>query len=203
MKNSMLLKFSLLSLIYLSLFTLNIHADCVNRGPKGPTGPGGSIGPTGPTGAAGATGIPGTAGSTGPTGPTGASEVPNPVNASFFTIDPAFSPIIGFIPFDQTITSSPSIINTGGSFTFLQGGIYKISFNFESNLKAFNVAINGTNVPGTNLQVSINGLDAAVGFASGSYLIQVAAGDIVTISGSGVPFTLFPYASVTFEKILN
>lgn len=117
-------------------------------GPRGPRGPRGCPGFTGPTGATGSTGAAGITvkGNTGPTGATGATGVSNLVGATGTTGATGVTGATGMTgatgPTGQSLNELPFLYNSG-----LPGASISIA---NQNLFTFN----GTNVIGTNVQIT-------------------------------------------------
>lgn len=187
-------------------FPFSAQADSLNQGPRGapgPKGPDGQPGPPGSAGAAGLAGVQGPPGAQGAQGPAGSSGLITPVNASYAITDVTFI-FPAFIPFNQTILNSPNILNSNGSFTVLERGVYKISFGYQSNHKNFGIQVNGTTIAGTNLQIAVQNSIGTTSMtaATGTYLLQLASNDVITIfSQTGSSSDPVAYAFLTFEKI--
>lgn len=157
-----------------SLDDLSASCHAPRRGPPGPPGPQGPPGPAGPAGSITTFG-------------------------SFFGVGQTF-PAGGFYPFNmETIPPFGGITNTGGMFTITDPGYYLISYTVESPnavLNVFNLADNGVGNGGT---VTIN--DAALQTVSGTYILFLAAGDVVTLVNDSGPTLPDARASITFTKI--
>ncbi len=177
-------------------------------GPAGPIGPAGAAGPAGATGPAGpqgiqglqgipgAAGTPGTPGATGPTGPQGPAGASGGGLSSYGSIyqlatigsatvvggsDIGFSnngPLVGII---HTAGSSSTIVLTAGAYEVA----YSVSFTSGVG-SAIAVAVNGYVDAGTVVPVL-----TATGLISGRTILQLAAGDVITIrNNSAVAMTL-------------
>ncbi|NCY16081.1 MAG: collagen-like protein [Actinobacteria bacterium] len=150
-------------------------------GPAGPTGPTGATGPAGPTGPTGATGPTGEQGIPGPTGATGATGATGPAGTSGFgdmgsfwddttqgdvNVNPAFLADTAYaMQFDQADTANNLgvSITAGSEITFTHPGVYNLAFSAQltrsqgggSSALSIWLAMNGTNVPASSTDVSL------------------------------------------------
>lgn len=197
-------------------------------GSQGPTGPTGATGPTGlsgaagaagPTGATGAQGIQGVAGAagtngaTGATGPIGVTGVTGATGPSatgtyggatqLATL--ADATVVGGadIPFSTNHPLS-GVTHSAGStvFTVPTGGAYLISYKVSITAgvgSAVAITVNGT-----PLVTGSNGFLVATGSISGSVLVSLSAGDVITLrNNSAIAMTtsLAPDASAVLTIV--
>jgi hypothetical protein len=155
-----------------------------STGATGATGPTGNIGVTGasgPTGATGALGATGSTGATGPTGPTGATGASG---AGLSTYGYVFSTNAQVVPLETDVTFESNgvmngIIHAAGTSQIIvvNAGTYEIEFalaGVEPNQFAF--FINGAPATG-----AVFGSGAGTQQNTGSVIVNVAAGDIITL----------------------
>lgn len=163
-----------------------------HRGERGKRGERGRRGHAGPTGATGATGA------IGATGPTGPANGLNAFAGAVSIADPSARVVVASgadIPLpDNTVTSNINLIGTTG-FQVTQAGDYEISYGVVPAVAALldiGIAIDGVVNPDTVLAPPA--LDTDV---SGSFILSLAAGQIITIRNSSLlTLTLAPTPSV-------
>ncbi len=149
-------KLSLIAVLSMTLFSLNVYGqtsdccctDCVcPPGPQGPVGPQGNTGIQGNTGPQGVAGLPGAIGSQGPAGPQG---VPGPQGpccsnivshsmANVYSLLDQAMPSGASVMFQNTnaivaADYDTTLMNVTGAITFLKTGIYSIGFTVEGQL---------------------------------------------------------------------
>jgi hypothetical protein len=166
-------------------------------GPTGPTGPPGATGPTGAIGAPGSIGATGAAGSTGTAGSTGATGPAGPQGPQGVQglTGPAGSGITGFatvynlaaqvVPIEADITFDSQ--SSGSGITFTNGtsviiinasGLYFVSFGVSAvEPNQFAIFTNGA----LAAPYTIFGSGAGTQQNSGTVLLTLAAGDVITI----------------------
>ncbi|WP_431603165.1 BclA C-terminal domain-containing protein, partial [Clostridium beijerinckii] len=174
-------------------------------GDTGVTGPTGDTGATGPTGDTGVTGPTGPSGATGPTGPTGAGLAADGYVYQLATI--ADATVVGGadIPFSNNGPLS-NIAHTPGTTTVTVAiaGVYEI--NYGASITAgigaqIAIAVNGTVDASTPISALV-----ATGEISGSAILTLAAGDVITFrnnSALALTLTLAPSvgAQLTLKKL--
>ncbi|MCC6343982.1 MAG: hypothetical protein IT166_17405 [Bryobacterales bacterium] len=157
-------------------------------GPTGPAGPTGAIGAVGATGATGPTGINGAMGPTGPTGPAG----PSTFGFVYELATIADATIIGGadVPFSNNGPLS-GVAHTAGStiITIPASGTYEIHYHVNITAgagSAIAIAVNGTVDASSSRTMNV-----ATGANSGSIMLTLAAGDVITLrNNSATPCTL-------------
>ena len=156
---------------------------CPVLGPTGPTGPTGpSGGPTGPTGPTGPQGIQGIQGPTGPTGPTGPGPGIETFGYVYNLATEEQAVVVGGDAFDFS-NNGPlqGVIHLAGSedITVTETGVYEIDYNVSTTLgvgAAIALAVNGVIDDSTTVGVLV-----AVGNVSGTAMLSLSAGDIITL----------------------
>lgn len=186
-------------------------------GATGPAGPAGPEGPAGPTGATGATGPAGPAGPEGPAGPPGATGPAGPAGpagggltayaGTYQLATLADATVVGGadIPFSNNgPLSGVTHIPGTTTFTVPTAGTYRVAYhvNIISGVgSGLSVAVNGTVDASTYMQIQV-----ATGHISGVALLQLAAGDVLTVrnnSATPMMMVLAPSvgAQITIEKL--
>ncbi len=165
-------------------------------GPSGPSGATGASGPSGPSGATGASGPSGPSGATGASGPSGPSGPSNPGVTTFgygFELATlADATVIGGaeVPFSNNGPLS-GVTHTAGTTTFTvpTAGTYLITWHINITAGVGSqaaIAVNGTVDASTPVTALV-----ATGEVSGSSMLTLAAGDVVTLrNNSATPLTL-------------
>lgn len=150
-------------------------------GPIGPTGPfGGPPGPTGPTGPGG-----GPPGPTGPTGP-GAAETPSIMNV-FSTQTQSLDPN-EIVQFEQLrFAMGPSIAYNAGTgvVTFVDAGIYHVTYGLNASFGLFGAVLNTSPIPGSLHRANFGPDPGSLDFFTMEVLIQAQVGDTLTIRNVG------------------
>ena len=180
------------------------------RGPIGPQGPVGPIGPTGATGATGATGPVGPQGPIGPAGPTGATGATGPVGpqgpagtndaiyASAGTSTVASGEIIPIAlntaTADTTLSVSDSAVNVG------ETGVYLVSYFADGDVATedLNVSLYVNDAPVANEELSFPGTS---GLGSKTILLNLSAGDTVSLNNTSTDTATFTNASLTLLRL--
>ena len=158
------------------------------------TGATGSTGVTGATGATGITGATGVTGSTGATGVTGATGTVSALSYGYVyelaTVIDATVAGGADVPFSnngllQDVTHTAGTTTT----TITIPGVYQINFTVSITAgvgSELAIAVNGTVDPSTVISALV-----ATGEISGSFLLSLAAGDVITLrNNSAVPITM-------------
>lgn len=164
-----------------------------NTGAVGETGPTGATGETGPTGITGATGATGETGATGPTGPTGPTGAGIAAYGYVYELATAGTATVAGgadVPFSDNGPLA-GITHSAGTTTVTAAaaGTYRIDYgiNITSGANsAIAIAVNGV----VNASTNVSMLEAA-GKASGTAILNLAAGDVVTLrNNSAIAFTM-------------
>ncbi|MBV7277006.1 collagen-like protein, partial [Clostridium sp. PL3] len=161
-----------------------------DTGATGATGDTGATGATGDTGATGATGDTGATGATGDTGATGAGLAASGYVYELATI--ADSTVVGGadVPFSNNgpligITHTPGTT----TITVASAGVYQINYNISITAGVgaqVAIAVNGTVDASTPITALV-----ATGEMSGSAILTLAAGDVITLrNNSATPLVL-------------
>lgn len=204
-KINVLMKFSL----FFCLISFTIHAKChtPKEGPPGPTGSAGLAGEQGPTGPAGASGGTGSTGPIGPTGPTGSAET-TAIYGSFATGISSVSPGEA-IPFFAEFVVPSGTVNALGNVTVSESGLYEVSFGYTtspgSGQWTFGVAVNNSLVTGVVLDATVGTISTTLSQEgpSGSYIISLNAGDVVSVLNTLGSTTSIDSAFISIRKVQN
>lgn len=168
-------------------------------GPTGINGAPGPTGPAGPQGEIGRQGPPGANGATGPTGPTGPTGAAGPSTFGFVyarvTLGSDLVPGIFDIPFSNNGPLS-GVAHTAGATTIVvpAPGTYEIHYNVSIRELigidgAIAIAVNGTVDPSSNRIIHV-----APEAISGSIMLTLAAGDIITLRNNSPSAFFFQVA---------
>jgi len=149
-------------------------------GPTGPAGPSGAPGAAGPSGAPGPSGPPGPSGSVGPTGSPGADGTNAPSNGAYvYSTGAQVVPIEADVLFDTNGFVTPDLLHAPGTSQIVvaAAGRYDVRFMVASvEPSQFTLFVNGVPVPG-----STYGSGAGTQQNSGQVLVELVAGDVVTL----------------------
>jgi BclA C-terminal domain len=178
------------------------------RGPLGPAGPEGPQGIPGPPGPPGLQGLQGLQGPPGPPGPAGSGGTGlSAFGYSYHVATIANATVVGGadVPFSNNGPLS-GVSHTAGTTTLTvpTTGVYRVSYvvNITAGIgSAPALAVNGTVDSSTAISALV-----ATGNISGTALLQLAAGDVLTLrNNSAVPMTLLLApgvgAQLTIEKL--
>lgn len=157
-------------------------------GALGATGSTGSTGAgvAGPTGATGTTGVPGTTGSTGATGATG-----SPGSSGLSEYAYVYNDAAQVVALNTDVTFNKNGVLTAGithaagtpgdaGIAILNAGDYKVTFSVSGVVPSqMAVTVNGTVAPST-----VYGSGAGTQQNNGQAIINVAAGDVLTLGNS-------------------
>lgn len=161
-------------------------------GATGPKGDPGATGATGATGASGPKGDPGATGATGATGPKGDPGTPGGVRyyGSFYdtSLQTNVTPGTGIpMRLNSTDVSNGVSVVGGTQITVANAGVYNLQFSAQiaqtvspANIVAIWMRKNGTDVPWTNTEVTLQGNGARY-VAAWNFFISLAAGDSVQL----------------------
>lgn len=167
---------------------------CHKKGPTGPTGADGADGTAGAAGAAGPTGATGAAGAAGPTGPTGATGSSTSLDYGYvYQLAVSGSETVSGGADVLFSNNGPllDIVHTAGTapITVALAGTYQIDYGVSITAgvgSAIAIAVNGTVDASTTLSTLV-----ATGQVSGSAMLTLAAGDVLTLrNNSAVSLTL-------------
>lgn len=146
-------------------------------GPQGPQGTVGVAGPQGPAGPAGAIGPIGLTGATGPAGAAGTNGLSQ--YAYIYNTGAQTVALEADVSFDNNGVITPGITHSPGtaSVVLVNAGVYKVTFSVSgSQPSQFALFLNGALVPG-----SVYGSGAGTQQNTGQVLIQIGAGDVLTL----------------------
>lgn len=182
-------------------------------GPTGAVGDTGAVGPTGAVGDTGAVGPTGAVGATGPVGPAGAVGLIGPTGG-LGTLDFGYTYHLATIADSVVVGGADVIFSNNGpqlgvthtpgttTVTIATSGVYQIEYNVSitsgvgSDLA---IAVNGTVDPSTPISALV-----ATGEVSGSVLLFLLAGDVITLrNNSAVPMTLTLAPSVGAQLVIT
>jgi collagen type VII alpha len=173
------------------------------QGSTGPTGAQGIQGPTGTTGAQGIQGSTGPRGATGPLGPTGSGGALG-YYGSFYDTTTQYNTgglgTVNKIRYNTTSEARGISIVDGTKVTFAYPGTYNIQFSVQvvkddANQDTFSLwpSINGTNVPDSNTDFTLN-TNNARSVAAWNFIFTLNANDFVELNWSSDDNQMyFPY----------
>ena len=173
----------------------------IERGPRGPrgfTGPQGLMGAPGPQGLTGPQGPQGLQGVAGPQGPQGLQGIPGPQGPAGTNGLASYGGLYSTEALTQALTPTLANLRLGSgmpalnvtygdnSITVNTAGVYEVNYGVNGTLAqptdlTLAVAVNGTAVP----SATTVGTDPVSGTRnlSGSTLLSVNAGDVLTLQG--------------------
>ncbi len=164
-----------------------IAATLPATGPQGPAGPQGSLGLTGPIGPIGGTGATGSVGPQGPIGPAGATGPigpTGPTGPGMTNYAYIYNLAAQVVAIEADVTFSVSGATSGVAFTagtsaitVNAAGLYSVSFTVSGvEPNQFGIFVNGSAAAG-----SIFGSGAGTQQNTGTILLSLVAGDVVTL----------------------
>jgi hypothetical protein len=168
-------------------------------GAMGATGAMGTAGPQGAQGATGATGTTGPQGAQGATGATGPQGALASGYGYWYTTGTASVATGATFALPSTTTSSGVTATSTTTFKVQTAGVYSISWQVSGDASGGNETIsafvmqNGTQIPGSGAKSVTTGT-AEWAEASNTFLVSLAAGDVLTLVNAGPALT--PSANV-------
>lgn len=153
---------------------------CCKRGKRGATGPTGAAGAAGPAGAAGAAGATGAAGS-----------LTTSYISSYATAPQSVGTTPADVLFSNDQTTNETITHpdtaTFSDFTVTVAGVYQVAWTIVlssagTETNSLTLLVNDTVVEPEDIQANMFGTGGGIGNLSGSYLIDLNAGDFITLS---------------------